>query len=712
MGKASSDSLDFKALFEATPGAYLILAPDFTIIAVNDAYCRATMTVREEILGRNLFEVFPDNPDDAQATGESNLRSSLNRVLELRRPDVMAIQKYDIRRPASEGGGFEERHWSPLNAPLLDGQGRVVAIIHRVQDVTDLVRLEAESVARDKLAQEQHAIIFQLRNANQELARRIDENRRLERERHFEVEAHQATASALAESEVRFRTLAENLPGIVYRRIVKKSGEIHDRFVSEGVKKFLGVEPELLMSGKKSLLDYIHPDDSLRNLAAMKDAASRSQPLVIEVRKLVQPGGDVRWWQIHTTPTNLGNGDIQWDGIALDITDRKAAQQQLQQALKMDAVGQLTGGIAHDFNNLLTVILGNAELLADQLTDNQRLRSLAQLTQTAAERGAELTNHLLAFARRQTLEPRSVDVNRLTAGLDAMLRRTLGESIEIEFVRGAGLWNAVVDPTQLESALLNLAINARDAMPGGGRLTIETANAYIDDTYAATHEEVATGQYVLIAVSDTGTGMDAATAARAFEPFFSTKEIGKGTGLGLSMVYGFVKQSGGHVKIYSESGHGTTVKIYLQRSNDARTSENANGGDQGKELRGAESILLVEDDDIVRRHVESQLRELGYEVRSANNGPAAMAVLRTEARIDLLFTDMVMPGGMNGRDLAQAALVLRPGLKVLFTSGYAENAALHQGRLDRTVQLIRKPYRRRDLAAKLRQILETGQELS
>lgn len=710
MGKSPTESIDFKALFEAVPGAYLILAPNapvFTIIGVNDAYNRATLTRREEIVGRSLFEVFPDNPDDPHATGESNLRSSLMRVLELHRPDAMAIQKYDIRRPESEGGGFEERHWSPMNLPLLDAQGRLVAIIHRALDVTDLVRLEEESAATDKLAQEQEIIISQMRITNRELARRIEENERLDRERRFAVEAQQTTADALQESEVRLRTLAENLPGIVFQRVVKRSGEMRESYVSHGVKQYLGVEPDLFLTGQKNLLDFVHPDDRGRKLAAMKEAAARSQTLVIEVRKLKQPENEERWWQVHTTPTHLGNGDLRWDGIALDITDRKAAQLQLQQAVKMDAVGQLTGGIAHDFNNLLTVILGNAELLAEQLNEDQRLRALAEMTQKAAERGAELTNHLLAFARRQTLEPRVVDVNRLTAGLDVMLRRTLGEAIEIELVRGAGLWPALVDPGQLESALLNLAINARDAMPRGGRLTIETANAFIDDTYAAQQDEVAPGQYVLIAVSDTGTGMDAATIARAFEPFFSTKEVGKGTGLGLSMVYGFVKQSGGHVKIYSELGDGTTVKIYVPRSDAGRSAETANGSEKSKEPRGLETILLVEDDEIVRQHVERQLLDLGYTVITAANGPKAIAELRTGKHIDLLFTDMVMPGGMNGRELAEAALEQRPGLKVLFTSGYAENAVLHQGRLERGVQLIRKPYRRRDLATKLRQILES-----
>jgi CheY-like chemotaxis protein len=298
-----------------------------------------------------------------------------------------------------------------------------------------------------------------------------------------------------------------------------------------------------------------------------------------------------------------------------------------------------------------------------------------------------------------------VDINKLVAGMDALLRRTLGEDIDVEIVRGGGLWIAEVDPGQLEGALLNLAINARDAMPGGGRLTIETANARLDDSYAATHGEVIAGQYAVISVSDTGTGMTPEVLERAFDPFFTTKDVGRGSGLGLSMVYGFVKQSGGHAKIYSEVGEGTTVKLYFPRVHDGVES-GAESSVPVEILGGTEHILVVEDDEMVRSHLVAQLEGLGYRVTSANEGPAALALLRAHQNVDMLFTDVVMPGGMNGRELADACRAMRPGLKVLFTSGYSENAIVHQGRLDHGVHLLGKPYRRQDLAAKVRKVLD------
>ena len=428
---------------------------------------------------------------------------------------------------------------------------------------------------------------------------------------------------------------------------------------------------------------------------------------LIEVRKISRINNQVHWWQIHTTPTRLENGDIQWDGIALDITDQKNAEAQLKQAVKMEAVGQLTGGVAHDFNNLLTVILANTEILVEELTDRPQLRALADLACKAAERGADLTKGLLAFARRQALEPKPVDINKLVAQLDGLLRRTLGEQIEIESVAGAGLWRAQIDPVQLGSVLLNLAINARDAMPDGGKLMIDTVNAHVDATYSAAHDEVVPGQYVLVSVSDTGTGMDKDVLTRVFEPFFSTKGVGKGTGLGLSMVFGFVKQSGGHIKIYSELGKGTTVKLYLPRSYESNAL-----GDVSlvttklEEPHGTETILLVEDDELVRTHVEGLLHHLGYNVVVAHNGVAALAMLEQGLKVDLLFTDVVMPGGMSGRQLVEKAATLRPELKVLYTSGYTENAIVHHGHLDPGVQMIRKPYRRQELALKIRTVLD------
>ena len=396
---------------------------------------------------------------------------------------------------------------------------------------------------------------------------------------------------------------------------------------------------------------------------------------------------------------------IRMVGSIIDVTDQRDLEQRLRQSQRMEVMGQMTGGIAHDFNNLLTVILGNAELLADHLAEEERLRALAEMTATAAQRGAELTHRLLAFARRQPLEPKQVDVRALVHGMEPLFRRTFSEDIEIDLIPCGTLWATELDPGQLEVALLNLVVNARDAMPSGGKLTIEMSNVELDGAYARQNEEVEAGPYVMISVSDTGCGMTKEVAARAFEPFFTTKEVGKGSGLGLSMVFGFVKQSGGHAKIYSEVDEGTTVQLYFPGILDAAAQvreEEAPLDVTG----GREHILVVEDDVLVRDHVVAQLRDLGYRVTEASSGPAAYEAIKRMSDIDLLFTDVVMPGGMNGRKLAEAAVELRPRLKVLYTSGYTENAIIHHGRLDPGVHLLSKPYRRRDLAAKVRKALE------
>ncbi|MBC7939081.1 MAG: PAS domain S-box protein, partial [Chitinophagaceae bacterium] len=410
---------------------------------------------------------------------------------------------------------------------------------------------------------------------------------------------------------------------------------------------------------------------------------------------------DTRW-------TLLRNAEGQPEAILTtqtDATQRLELEAQLRQAQRLEAVGQLTGGVAHDFNNLLTVILGNADLLAEMLADNPSLLPLAQMTRTAAERGAELTQRLLAFARKQALQPQAVDTHQLLASMDALLRRTLPAHIDLELVRAAGQWPALVDPAQLESAVLNLVLNARDAMPAGGKITLETANAWIDQDYAERHADVLPGQYVLLTVSDTGAGMAPGQLARAFEPFFTTKGPGQGSGLGLSMVYGFIKQSRGHVKLYSELGQGTTVRLYLPRADSAPSVLTPAAVRGVQELHGSARVLVVEDDALVRRHATDALTGLGYAVLAAEHGDAALAILRQRADIDLLFTDIVMPGSLNGRQLAEAALVLHPRLKVLYTSGYTENAIVHHGRLDRGVHLLPKPYRSLDLARKVHAVL-------
>ncbi len=393
--------------------------------------------------------------------------------------------------------------------------------------------------------------------------------------------------------------------------------------------------------------------------------------------------------------------------IAARTEQLRANEEALRQAQKMEAVGQLTGGVAHDFNNILQVIVGNLELIRRLAPpDLGRIHRSAEQALNGARQASSLTQRLLAFSRRQPLDPKPLDVNSLVNGISELLNRSLGETISVETVRGAGLWRIEADANALESAILNLAVNARDAMPEGGRLTIETMNAYVDEAYAVAHAEVVPGQYVLISVSDTGVGMDSETVRRAFEPFFTTKPVGQGTGLGLSQVYGFVKQSGGHVKIYSEVGQGTTVKIYLPRLQRSVDEEIPHSSMPVPEGNPHETILVVEDDHNVRSYSVEALRDLGYHVIEASDGPSAIRILETKTPVDLLFTDVVLPGGMTGAQVAAQARELRPGLKILFTTGYARNAIFHHGRLDKGVQLITKPFSFTDLAGKVRDVLD------
>jgi signal transduction histidine kinase/CheY-like chemotaxis protein len=389
--------------------------------------------------------------------------------------------------------------------------------------------------------------------------------------------------------------------------------------------------------------------------------------------------------------------------VCRDITESKRGENRMRQAQKMETIGQLTGGVAHDFNNLLQIIMANLDLVLRRVTDED-LRKRLNNALVGAERGSKLTRQLLAFARRQPLRPEPVNLGRVVRDLTDLLRRTLGESIEIEETGAAGLWSAMADRGQVENAILNLAINARDAMPSGGRLTLELGNAFLDDEYARNHEDVKAGQYVMVAVTDTGTGMPKEVIERAFDPFFSTKPEGRGTGLGLSMVYGFVKQSGGHVKIYSEMGHGTTIRLYLPRSLEGEPLPYT-GGETVTAGRG-ERILVVEDDADVRSAVVSMINDLGYKTVEAGNGDEALALLRQEVRIDLMFSDVVMPGELHGRKLGQAAQEIRPDLRIIFTSGYTENSIIHNGRLDEGVVLLSKPYRKEDLARKFRLVLD------
>jgi PAS domain S-box-containing protein len=483
--------------------------------------------------------------------------------------------------------------------------------------------------------------------------------------------------------------------------------------------RIYGVKRGRFTPSFEGLATLVHPEDREELFSAPALAQVGITPPPIEYR-IIRPDGAERVLRREAALVKAESGEVFGVvGTVRDITDLRAAerekellQAQLRQAQRLEAVGQITGGVAHDFNNLLTVILGNAEVIEKHLAGNAAVRELAELTKMAAERGAELTRQLLAFSRQQPLDPKPISIDHLVSGMDKLLRRVLGERVTINAVYGPELWKALVDASQLENALLNLSVNARDAMPDGGRLTIETKSVNLDSSnvfedlhIVADHPETGTGQYVLISVSDTGTGMDEATRQKAFDPFFSTKDVGKGSGLGLSMVYGFVKQSKGHVRILSEVGRGTTIELYLPKADQALISVESQE-DHSPVLGGVEKLLVVEDDELVRRQLTSQLRDLGYRVVSANDGVEALKILKRSGHFDMLFTDVVMPRGINGCELADEAAKLRPGLPVLFTSGYAESAVARQGRLDPGFNLLHKPYRRHELAAKIRAILD------
>ncbi|MGY3492165.1 signal transduction histidine kinase/CheY-like chemotaxis protein [Bradyrhizobium sp. USDA 4502] len=538
----------------------MLTQPDFRIVAVSDAYLRATKTERAAILGRGLFEVFPDNPDDPTADGVRNLRASLERVVQFRRPDTMTVQKYDIRKPESEGGGFEERYWSPRNTPVLGPNGQFTYIIHRVEDVTSFIQLKQRGAEQDQLTD-------------------------------------------------RLRERTEQMEAEIFMR-------------------------------------------------AREVEAAREQ---------------------------------------------LEAEQKLRQVQKMEAVGHLSGGIAHDFNNILTVITGLIDILAEAVEHDPALSSVAKMITDAAFRGAEVTKHLLAFSRLQPLQPREANLNTLVQDTARLLRPSLGEQIEIDTALEPDAWSAFIDPNHMATALLNLAVNARDAMPDGGKLMLETSNVILDEVYAVANPDVRAGEYVMVAVSDTGGGIPAGIRDKVFEPFFTTKDTGKGTGLGLSMVYGFIKQSNGHLKIYSEEGHGTSIKLYLPRSSgDMIDVEPPPPVDT---RGGNESILVVEDDPLVRNYVSAQLEQLGYHTMVTANGPEALAAVDKGFVCDVLFTDVIMSGGMNGRQVADAVIAKLPSVRVLFTSGYTEDAIIHHGRLDPDVTLLPKPYRKSDLARMIRQVL-------
>ena len=610
---AAPSAIDFRLLFESAPGLYLVLTPSFEIIGASDAYLRATMTQRENLLGKHVFEAFPDNPNDPAASGVRKLHESLKSVLDSRRPDTMAVQKYDIRRPESEGSEFEERFWSPVNTPVFDTNGGLIYIIHRVEDVTDFIRAKqaGEKTTEDLLSRSE----------------------RMESEIYLR-------AQQLAESN-RQLTAANRELALLYDRISHLMAQADD---------------ELRVGG-----GHHEPPP----------------PAAISLEEMLERVGNL-------------------------ITGHKRLEEELRQSQKMEAVGQLAGGIAHDFNNVLNVIIGYSQLLLAKLAKDDPAHGRVEEIRKAGERAATLTQQLLAFSRKQVLHPRVVNLGDTLREIDHMLRRMIGEHIEVTATIDPHLAQVKIDPIQVQQLLMNLVVNARDAMPGGGKLTFELMNQEMDESAGRLHN-IPAGRYVMLSVSDNGSGMTPEVRRHVFEPFFTTKEVGQGTGLGLATVYGIVRQSGGHIWLYSEPGIGTTFKIFFPLVDEPR--------DRGavelrpKIGRGSETILLVEDDPALRALAQQVLSAAGYRVLTAEDGNAALlASEQHNGPIHLLLTDVVMPK-MGGKEIASRLAVPRPGMKVLFMSGYTGNALAQQGTLDEAVGFIQKPWTPEALCQKIRAVL-------
>ncbi|ATB36595.1 hybrid sensor histidine kinase/response regulator [Cystobacter fuscus] len=715
-----SDMIDSQKLFDSAPAPLMVLDRELKYVAANQAYLRATSLRRDEIIGRNLFEVLPQGSDPADPDGAGKLRESLERVLASRMPDLLAMAVQPIARPGEGGPVLEKRVWTYSHKPLLDSTGNVAFILQHAVDVTDLRTSNGASGAKGQrlegVSGEQLASLLGQAWTVQENNKELDYERRYLRQL---IDLLPGVVGVLRGPDYVFDMMNANyLPYVGFRDVIGLP--------------LLKARPEL--TGNDSIFDMLrrvfHQGETISmkgfnlSIRLKKDGPIENLVVDFEYRPVRVSGGPVMAILIYGQDvTEKAKAEAQvrhyqehLEQLVRERTraleeseaERRKTEEQLRQSQKMEAVGKLTGGVAHDFNNLLQVIAGNLQLLQRDVGGNERALHRVQTATRAVERGAKLASQLLSFARRQPLQPIVVNLSRLVRGMDELLRRTLGEDVELETVTAGGLWNTAIDPNQLENVILNLAINARDAMSNNGKLTIEVSNAVLDDRYCRMHPEVLPGQYVLLAVSDTGSGMTPEVMERAFEPFFTTKPEGRGTGLGLSMVYGFVKQSGGHIKLYSELGHGTTIKLYMPRAVEAESmdAQVITGPIEG----GSETILVVEDDPEVRTTVVEMVSELGYRVLKAVDAQSALVILQSGVPIELLFTDVVMPGPVRSPELAKQAKALHPDIEVLFTSGYTENAIVHGGRLDPGVQLLSKPYSRDDLARKLRQLLNGRQQ--
>jgi two-component system, cell cycle sensor histidine kinase and response regulator CckA len=681
---------DYRAAFDSAPGNYLLLDPSLTIVGVTEAYLSATMTVREDILGRGLFEVFPDNPDDPAADGVRNLRTSLSQVLSTKRPHRMALQKYDIRRPEREGGGFEERYWSPLNSPVLGPDGEVKYIIHWVEDVTEFVRLKQEMQREQQVR-------------NEELCARAGT---IEAEAFLRVEAIEAN-QRLSESERRYRFLADAVPQLIWT--ADPEGLIdycNQRWFSFTNLPFGRLQED-------GWQETLHPDDRARTSSAWSEAVRLGSDRFQIEHRMRHHDGTWRWMLMTALPF-LGPADEvqRWFGSCTDIHDRVMADEQLREAQRLQAVGKLAGGMAHEVNNMMTAVVGFGELVAAALEQDHPLRADVREMIKAGTRAAEVTRQLLAFSRQQVLKPVVLDLNVVAQELTPVLRQLLGSDRRLDLRLAPSPVRVTADRSQLEQVLINLVANARDATTTDSVVCVETEAVFLDGEPAAPgtagDSEAVSGCFVRLAVRDNGVGMAPAVVARAFEPFFTTKPVGQGTGLGLSMVHGIAKQSGGFARIDSVPAEGTVVSIHLPRVEAEPTvTEPTKTAPRGL----GEKILVVEDQAVVGSLVRRSLEASGYTVYQAPNGAAGLAFLAAHpGLIDLVLTDIVMPR-MNGSELAAKIGQRYPHIPVLFMSGYGGDDILQRGLTLAGAPFIAKPFTPEALAAAVHNRLKQARQL-
>jgi PAS domain S-box-containing protein len=522
-----------------------------------------------------------------------------------------------------------------------------------------------------------------------------------------DVTARRQVENALRESESRFGDMVANVPGVVFQLEKNNGKDATFQYVSPSVTTLLGLDPEMVIDNPSLWFDLVHPDDRPAFDASLARAAQAMEPWVWEGRMVPRSGG--AWWcQGAARPKQMADGGILWNGIILDVTERKELEEQLLQSQRLKVIGQLSGGVAHDYNNLMLSAILNIEAAMESGGLSEDVLAALQRSLNSLASAKELTLRLLAFSRQQTLNPCATDVNALVSEVCSLAQRAIGENIGLDVRLQDSLGNAMVDPRQLENALINLVLNARDAMSSGGELTLATRGVELGEADADALDDVPPGHYVLVSVSDTGTGMTREVAERAFEPFFTTKEVGAGSGLGLSMVYGFLKQSRGHISLESAHGKGTTVALYLPRAAAGGDRQNRDKSREREHMpRGNETVLVVEDEPSVRTVVVSLLKKLGYEVIDARDGHEALERLDEIDSVDLLFTDIVLPGGMTGQDVADAVAKRRPGAKFLFTSGYAAAAMDEGGRVAHGAELLSKPYPMKVLANRIREVLDS-----